>query len=53
MESKFIEWKLSLCASNSWWVDLLDDIFPSAGDIHCDGCTVQRGKHQILGDSLV
>ena len=22
-------------------------------EFHCDGRTVQRGKHQILGDSLV
>ena len=22
-------------------------------EFHCDGHTVQRGKHQILGDSLV
>ena len=25
----------------------------TTGEFHCDGRTVQRGKHHILGDSLV
>ena len=25
----------------------------AVGELHCDGYTVQTGKHQILGDSLV
>ena len=25
----------------------------TSGEFHCGRCTVQRGKHQILGDSLV
>ena len=28
-------------------------IMISVGEFHCDGRTVQRGKHQVLGDSLV
>ena len=28
-------------------------IMISVGEFHCDGSTVQRGKHQILGDSLI
>ena len=25
----------------------------TVGEFHCDGRTVQRGKQQILGDSLI